>query len=377
MLITNARIISMCDKDYDCGYIKIEDKKIVEVGDMSDLSQQGDIDASGMYVMPGMIDAHCHIGLFGDGIGFEGEDGNEETDPLTPHIRALDAIDMRDRCFEDARNSGVTTVVVSPGSANVFGGQIAAIKTYGNRVDNVIVKEPLGLKVAFGENPKMVHNKKDQSPVTRMATAAMIRQMLLSAQHYEQKIKNVDGEAPNPDLKLEALLEVLENKIPLHAHAHRADDIFTAIRLGREFGIDVKIVHGTEGHLIVEELAKEGVEVMVGPSLCDRSKPELANLTFETAGILQNAGIKVALITDHPVIPINYLLLTAQLAVKNGMTNMGALRAITCDAADIAGIGNVVGRIKCGFDADLVIMDKHPLDFSSAVYKVIIDGIVI
>jgi len=370
MLIINAKIITMDNKDYENGYILINNGKIIEIGEMHSAPKDNDVyDAQGGYAIPGMIDAHCHLGVFGDSIGFEGEDGNENPEPSSQHLRIIDAINPLDRCFLDARNAGVTTVVVSPGSANALGGQIVAVKTNGIRVDDIIVKQPLAVKVAFGENPKTVHNEKNQSPITRMATASLIRQALFNAQDYIKK------EDKQTDLKSEVLVRVLKNEIPLHAHAHRADDIFTAIRIAKEFKIDVKIVHGTEGHLIADELAKDKIDVMVGPSLSDRSKPELTNLTFKTAGILEKAGVRIALVTDHPVIPINYLLLTAQLAVKNGMTEQGALRAITIDAAGISGIDDKVGKIAIGYDADIAIFDKNPMEFTANIKQVIISGV--
>jgi imidazolonepropionase-like amidohydrolase len=375
MTVINAEIITMDGGiRYRNGYVASEGGKITAVGNMADFSAaDGEvIDARGGVVIPGLIDAHCHLGIFGDALGFESSDGNEETDPITPHLRAIDAVNPLDRCFEDARRGGVTTVVTGPGSANVLGGQTAAIKTRGNRVDDMILKAPCSVKCAFGENPKTVYHGKDRSPVTRMATAALLREALYAAKNYGEKLS--DGEALGCDLKNEALLSLLRGEIPLHAHAHRADDICTALRLAEEFGIEVKIVHGTEGHLIADALAAAKTDVMVGPSLGDRGKPELKSLTFETAGILQNAGVRVAVITDHPEVPIHYLLLCAQLAAKNGMTEDGALRAVTCDAAAIAGIDGRVGRIKRGYDADLVVFDRNPMLFDAKLLYTIIDG---
>lgn len=374
MVITNAKILTMDGGAYyEDGYIHIRYGKIAAVGEMRDAPDDGDVlDADGGFVTPGLIDAHCHLGIFGDAAGIEGSDGNEETDPQTPHLRAIDAINPFDKCFEDARAAGVTCVVTGPGSANVLGGQTAAIKTGGRRIDDMIVKAPCSIKCAFGENPKAVYRGKNRAPVTRMATAALIRESLYTAMSYGERLANINSEKPCIDLKSEALLSLLGNHIPLHAHAHRADDIFTAVRIAREFGVDVKIVHGTEGHLIADELAKEGVDVMVGPCLGDRGKPELKNKTFETAALLRKAGVRVAIITDHPETPVNYLLLCARLAADNGMDD--ALRAVTCDAADISGIGDRVGRIKAGYDADLAIFDNNPMLFESKVKYTIIDG---
>lgn len=376
MLIINAEILTMDGAiRYKNGFVLTRGKKIAAVGDMKDAPPNSGsvIDAKGGFVVPGFIDAHCHLGMFGDSIGFEGIDGNEKTDPITPHLRAIDAINPNDGYFKEAREGGVTTVVTGPGSSNVVGGQTAAVKTNGIRIDNMIVKAPCSLKCAFGENPKKTYNEKSKAPVTRMATAALLREALFKAQRYAQRISK--GDTPEFDIKSEALLSVLEGGLPIHAHAHRADDIFTAIRIGREFGIEVKIVHATEGHLIAGELAKEGVDVMVGPSLSDRSKPELKGMSFKTAARLQKAGVRVAIITDHPVVPVNYLLLCAQLAAKEGMPPDAALRAITCDAAEIAGIGGRVGKIKKGYDADLLIFNKNPMDFNANLLMTIIDGV--
>lgn len=376
MIIKNARIKTMDNSIYyENGYIQTEGKKIKSVGLMKDVPKgENEIDVRGGYVIPGLVEAHSHIGIFGDSVGFESSDGNEETDPKTPHLRAIDAINPMDKCFEDARNSGVTTVVTGPGSANVLGGQMAAIKTIGKRIDEMIVKAPCSMKCAFGENPKTVHNGKNQSPITRMATAAMLRESLYSAKSYGEH-KKTRSDKITYDLKCEALMQVLKKKIPLHAHAHRADDIFTAIRIAKEFDIELKIVHGTESHLIADELAKEKIDVMSGPALSERSKPELKNLTYKTPGILEKHGIRTAIITDHPVIPINHLLLCAQLAVKSGMTEEGALKAITCDAAAIIGIDDRIGKIKEGYDADFVVYDKSPMIFESKLLFTVINGV--
>ncbi|MBZ4645337.1 MAG: hypothetical protein PWR27_2043 [Petroclostridium sp.] len=384
LLIKNGKILTMDGTDYENGYLLIDNGKIAGVGsagtfDESQFSIDKIIDAQGGYVLPGFIDAHCHVGMWEDSVGFEGDDGNEDTDPVTPHLRAIDAINPNDRAFEEAREAGVTTVVTGPGSANVIGGQFAAIKTYGRRIDEMILKEPIAMKVAFGENPKTVYHQKNQSPVTRMATAAILRESLMKARDYKRTMDeyNADPEEndkPDFDFKMESLLKVLNKEIPLKAHAHRADDIFTALRIAREFNLNITLEHCTEGHLIADYLKEEAIPVNVGPSLSDRSKVELKHLTFKTPGILAKEGLSVAIITDHPVTPIQYLPLCAALAVREGMDEYEALKAITINAANNCGIDDRVGSIKAGKDADITIFNGHPLDFRTRAEYVLING---
>lgn len=384
LLIKNGKVLTMDGADYDNGYVLIEDRKIIDVGSMDTLDESGlkveeIIDTEGGYILPGFIDAHCHVGMWEDAMGFEGDDGNEDTDPVTPHLRAIDAINPNDRAFDEARQAGITTVVTGPGSANVVGGQFAAIKTYGRRIDEMILKEPVAMKAAFGENPKTVYHQKNQSPVTRMATAAILRESLMKAREYKRALDKYhadpeENDKPDFDLKMESLVKVLNKEIPVKAHAHRADDIFTALRIKKEFGIDLTIEHCTEGHLIVDYLKEEAVPVMVGPSLSDRSKIELKNLTFQTPGILAKAGLSVAIITDHPVTPIQYLPLCAALAVREGMDQYEALKAITINAANNCGLGDRIGSLKIGKDADIAVFNGHPLDFRTTAKYVVIDG---
>lgn len=379
MLITNAKILTMAGQGFNNGFIRIENGKIAEVGQMcDDLRDDEIIDAGSALVMPGFIDAHTHLGMFEDSLGFEGDDGNEDSDPATPQLRALDAINPMDKCFDEALRAGVTTVVTGPGSANAIGGQMLAMKTYGNCVDTMLVKEPVAMKMALGENPKSVYNGKGESPRTRMATASIIRTQLIKAQRYlkdlERSQTDEDFDAPEYDEKCEALIPLFKDKLPVHFHAHRADDIFTAMRIAQEFDLNYLVIHATQGHKIAKELKNKNVGVLCGPILCDRSKPEMSELTPESVGVLDKAGVECAIITDHPVIPIQYLPLCAALAVRDGLDYNRALEAITINAAKLCGIDDRVGSIEVGKDADIVIFDVDPLAVYSKPKAVIIDG---
>ena len=361
------------------GDILIENGKIIEIGNNIVVPLDAEvIDAQGNLVLPGFIDAHTHLGLWEDGMGFEGADGNEETDPITPHLNPIDGINPMDRSFEEARNGGITSVCSTPGSANVMGGQCIAIKTFGRRIDKMVIKNPVASKIAFGENPKSCYGQEDKAPQTRMAIAAMMRETLKEAEEYLDALllheEDDENEKPDYDMKMESLLPVLRRDIPFKVHAHRADDIFTAIRIGKEFNLKLTLDHCTEGHLIVEDLVEEGYPVVVGPSLSERSKIELRNLTFDTAGILSNAGVDVCLMTDHPVIPVHYLPICAGIAVKHGMREDKALESITINPAKVLGISDRVGSIEIGKDADIVIWDNNPLEIQSNVLYTIIDG---
>ena len=372
----------MAGETIEGGSILVDDGKIVEIG--KDIVAPLDakvIDAEGRMITPGFIDAHCHLGMWEDGMGFEGDDGNEWVEPVTPHLRAIDGINPMDITFKEAYEGGVTTAVTGPGSANVVGGQFVAVKTYGKRVDDMIVKEPVAMKIAFGENPKRVHEDQKQSPITRMATAAKLRETLFEAKEYlNKKEEGVEdpSKMPEYDMKMEAMIKVLKKEIPLKAHAHRADDILTAIRIAKEFALDITLDHCTEGHLIADILAEEGKPALVGPSLTDRSKIELRNQTFDTPRILNEAGVKIAIITDSPVIPLQYLSLCAGLAAKSGLDEMEALKAITINPAEIVGISDRVGSLEVGKDADIVIFDGNPLkDIDCKTFATIIDGKVV
>lgn len=382
LTIINGKIITVAGVNFESGYVKIKGNTIFEIGEMSQYIEDGEseiIDVQKGYIFPGFIDSHDHLGLYGDGLGFEGDDGNEATDPITPSLRAIDGINHLDKCFEEAVEGGITCVVTGPGSANVIGGQFAAIKTQGRCVDEMIIKAPCAMKIAFGENPKTVYNEKKQTPITRMATAAMLRETLAKAKEYADGLKKYEQDPkeedkPEIDLDYEALLPVLDGTIPVKAHAHRADDILTAIRIAQEFDIKITIEHCTEGHLIKEVLKEKGVRVIVGPIIGDRSKPELKNMTLKNAGILSKEGIDVAIMTDHPANPVQYLPVCAALALKEGMDRQKALEAITINAAKACGIDDRVGSIEIGKDADLVILTKNWSDLMTKVKYTIIDG---
>lgn len=385
MLLINAKIHTMLNLNIDNGYILINNGKIADFGPMNScppILQDNCIDLNHANVYPGFIDAHSHLGVFEDGLNFEGDDGNEMTDPSTPHLRVIDAINPFDKCFEEAIQYGVTTVACSPGSSNPIAGQIAVIKTLGNCIDDMIIKAPAAIKFSLGENPKTVYNDKNQTPITRMATAAIIRECLYKAKSYLKEKTNFQNDPdnfdpPEFDAKCEALLPLLKNNIAAHFHAHRADDIFTAVRIAKEFNLKYAIIHATEGHLITEHLKKENIPLFCGPFLCDRSKPELKNLTTANPGIITNAGINASIITDHPVIPQQYLTVCAALAVKEGMNEDDALKSITINPANALGISDKVGCIDKGLDADLVIYDGSPLDFKLKPRMVICNGKII
>lgn len=378
ILIKNATVYTMAGKTLKDTDILVEKGKIKEIG-KGIASKKGVkvIDASGKPVFPGFIDAHCHVGMWEEGMGFEGSDGNETTDPVTPHLRAIDAINPRDEGFANALSGGVTAIATGPGSANVVGGYFCVMKTAGHRIDDMVIDPAYAMKCAFGENPKRVYNSKNQMPSTRMGTACKLREILFKTLEYQKKIKAAKGDAsklPAFDMKLEAMLPVLERKIPLKAHAHRADDIFTAIRIAKEFKVDLTLEHCTEGHLIAEDLAKEKYPAVVGPSFGNKSKIELNQKSFETVGVLEKAGVKVAIMTDAPVIPIENLVTCAALAHKAGMSEEAALRAITINAAEILKVDKRVGSIEVGKDADLVVWDRHPFDLQARALYTLVDG---
>lgn len=376
--IINGKVYTMAGKVIEGGTILIEAGKIKAVGVNLPLPHGTEIiDANHKLVMPGIVDAHTHIGIFEQGIGFEGADGNEMTNPATPHLRALDGINPMDPAFMGAVAGGITCLTVAPGSANVIGGTAVAIKTWGKLVDDMVVRDPIGLKIAFGENPKRVYSSQKKTPSTRMAVASILRENLVAARNYMEKMERAmedEEKAPDRDLKLEVLVRVLKNEIPLRAHAHRADDITTAIRIAEEFDVDICIEHCTEGHLIADFLGEKKVAAMVGPTLGTRPKIELVNTSFSTPGILFRAGVKVALVSDHPVFPVEQLPIQAALVHKAGLPEEEALKAITINPAEIMGIHHRVGSIEPGKDADIIILNGHPFDWRTKVEKTLIDG---
>ena len=381
MLIINGIIHTMDGPVIENGYVAVEGSKIAQVGPMSDCPAKwrGEtFDAQGGHVCPGFIDAHCHLGMFGDSLGFESEDGNEETDPCTPQLRAIDAVNPLDRCFYEARAAGVTTVLTGPGSANPVSGQFAALKTSGRWVDAMIVRAPASMKLALGENPKQVYHDRDETPVTRMATAAIIREELQKAKRYGEDCRKAqedeDADPPELDVKCEALLPVLEGKVKAHFHTHRADDICTALRLIREFQLDGVIVHGTEGYMIAQTIAKAGVPVVCGPIISTRGKPELKNLDRRNAALLLEAGVEVAINTDAPEVPIDLLATEAAITVAAGVPAEKALTLLTGSPARICGIDSRVGLIAPGLDGDILIFGQEPIGLLVKPERVLVEG---
>ena len=378
LLIKNGYIKTMAGEEFENGSILIDGGKIVQIAQEISVPTDCDvIDAEGRLVTPGCIDAHCHIGLDNEGMGWEGWDYNEIVEPITPQLRAIDSINPQDEAFSLAVRGGVTSAVTGPGSANVVGGTFTAIKLYGNRVDKMIIKDPIAMKCAFGENPKSCYGKSmKKSPMTRMGTAALLRELLFKTKRY--MADKEAGKEPAFDMALEAMIPVIKGEIPLKAHAHRADDILTSIRIAKEFNVKITLDHCTEGALIADELAEEGLSAFVGPSLTNKSKVELRNLSFTTPAVLHAAGVPISIITDAPVIPLQYLPMCAGLAVKAGLDKEEAWKAITINPAVQTGIGDRVGSIEPGKDADIVIWDADPLSaIGGQAYITVIDGKVI
>lgn len=380
LLLKNGNVMTMAGPAF-VGDVAIENGKIAAVGQSLSYSDAEVRDVTGMTVMPGIVDPHCHIGMWEDAMGFEGADGNECTNPITPELRAIDAINPYDRCFEEAAAGGVTTCVTGPGSANVIGGQFVAIKTYGDSVEDMVLRFPVAVKAAFGENPKRVYNGKNQTPSTRMATAALMRKALIEAQEYNEKLEKgkADPEKmPERNLGKEILARVIRRELPMKIHAHRADDILTAIRICREFKLRYTLDHCTEGYLITDKLKEALSEdcegIIVGPLLTDRSKIELKNLSFKAPKVLEQAGIEYAMMTDHPVTPEQYLPICTAVAVREGASEEGALKAITINAAKITGIADRVGSIEVGKDADIAVFSGHPFDFRSRCVLTLVNG---
>jgi len=379
--IVGGRVVPIASADIPDGTVLIENGKIVAVGDSVAVPDGATVvDASGSWVLPGFIEAHGHVGVSEEAEGWAGQDTNEMTEPVTAQVRAIDAINPADLGFRDAISGGVLAVNVNPGSGNPIGGQTVALKCWGRTVDQMTLRQPSGMKSALGENPKRVYGEQKKTPSTRLGTAAVIRGALVDAANY---LRRIDAEAAKPeaerkpvdrDLKLEALGKVLRREIPWRQHCHRADDIATAIRIADEFGYDLVIDHGTEAHLLADILAARDVPVVIGPLLTSRSKVELRNRSLANPGRLAAAGVTIAITTDHPVVPINFLVHQAALAVKDGLDRDTALRALTINPARIAGIDDRLGSIEPGKDADLVLWSGDPLDVLSRAERALIDG---
>ncbi len=380
LYIIGGRVLTMSGEIWEKGYICIEEGKIKDLGAMKNGApfplQSGSgmevINASGSIVMPGLIEAHCHMGITEEKKGMEGDDCNETVDPITPYLRAIDAINPMDAAFDDAVRAGITGAMIGPGSANVVGGSFAFVKTHGRNIDKLVIKNPAAMKVAFGENPKVNYGGQGKSPATRMAIAAMLREELFKAFQYREKKKK--GDLKEPDFKYECWLPVLEGEIPLKAHVHRADDILTAIRIAREYRLKMTLDHCSEGHLIAREVAESGFPAIVGPDLASRNKIEVQNMAFKTVGILNKAGVKTAITTDHPVSLIQSLPICAGMAAKAGMEEMEALKSITIYPAQICGVDHRIGSLEKGKDADIVIFNGNPLEVATKAMCTLING---
>lgn len=376
LLIKNANIRPIVGARLPCGCVLIsDDGKIAAIGEtLSAPAASHVIDAEGRLLTPGCVEAHCHIGLDNEGMGWEGHDYNEIVEPLTPQLRAIDSINPQDEAFSLALRGGVTTACTGPGSANVVGGTFVTLKLAGKRVDDMVIQNPAAMKCAFGENPKRCYGQgMKKSPMTRMGTASLLRELLCKTLRYRDD--KAAGKNPAFDMKLEAMLPVVDKQIPLKAHAHRADDILTAIRIAKEFDLKMTLDHCTDGAVIADELAKEGYPAFVGPSLGGKSKVELQTKSFATADILKNAGVDVSIITDAPVIPLQFLPMCAGLAACAGLDMDEAWRAITINPARSLGIAARVGSIEAGKDADLVLWTADPLtQIGGEAYITIVDG---
>lgn len=372
----NAKIYPVASQPLESGALLLEGEKIVAVGaDIEVPAAAQVIDCAGRVILPGFVDPHTHVGLWGEGEGAASYDGNESTDPVTPQVRAIDAINPRHQSFADARMGGITTAQITPGSGNAIGGQMCVVKTVGNIVDDMIVCEYNGMKSALGQNPKNSYGQsRGRFPSTRMGTAAAIRGALYATQTYmEKREKDPSSEI---DLRWEPLVQVLNGEVPLRIHAHRADDIVTAVRIAEQFGIKITIEHGTQAAPIADFLAEKQIPVNLGPAFWNRSKIETQSIAFETAGILEKAGVKFSLISDHPVFPIQYMSIAVAMTHAAGMTAAGALRAYTLSAAEIMGVDDRVGSLEAGKDADFTIWDGEPFSIRSHILATYINGAV-
>ncbi|MFK5585022.1 MULTISPECIES: amidohydrolase [unclassified Serinicoccus] len=376
--VVGARVLPIDTDPVEDGVVLVRDGVIEAVGSRSDVPVPEGVevvDAAGGWVLPGLIDAHVHLGVWEEGEGWAGIDGNEATDPVMAAARAIDAINPREQGFDDALGAGVTTVNVNPGSANPIGGQAVALKTYGGVVDDMVLRNPSGVKAALGENPKRVYGEQKKTPSTRLGVALVLRKAFSAARSYQAKLAAADGSPVETDLVSETLVKVLDREIPWRQHCHRADDIATALRLAEEFGYDLVLDHGTESYLIADLIAERGVPVLYGPMIVSRSKVEVRHRSIAAPGILDRAGVQVSIITDHPVVPIEYLITQAALAVREGMDRDAALRAVTVNPAQVLGVADRVGSLTPGKDADLAWWSGDPFDLSSRVLRTWIDGV--
>lgn len=375
--------MTMAGTTYDPGSLLIKDGKIAKIGTTIEIRDQHEIseviDATGCWVMPGLIESHCHIGITEEKKGFEGDDCNEMKDPVTPYIRGLDAINPMDSAFHNAISAGITSMMVGPGSSNIVGGQFVFIKANGRSVDDMVVLQPAAMKVGLGENPKSTYSELGIKPSTRMTIAALLRKELFNAKLYQKNKEKAEesGEEFEEDFKMECWLPVLRKEIPIKAHVHRADDIMTAIRIAKEYDLNMTLDHCTEGHLIAKEIQASGFPAIVGPTLSSRNKIEIQYMDFKTAGILHNNGVKVAICTDHPVSRIQYLPVCAGLAAKEGLGIEEGLKAITINAAEICNVADRIGSLEVGKDADIAIFNGNPMDIFTVALFTIINGEII
>ena len=392
--ITNGKIVTITRGTVEAGTALVEGGRIVAIGADVTIPEDAEVfDATGKVVMPGLIDAHCHVGLWAEGVGWEHSDGNEMTDPITPQLRALDAVHPQDPAFAELVAAGVTTVLTGPGSGNLIGGQWVCLKTAPKpSVEEMVVLEPAGMKMALGENPKRVYKGQNKTPSTRMGNAALLRGALVQAQNYLEKWRRYEAElsayeakneddkgaadepkSPERDLKMEALGKVLQREMKARVHAHRADDMLTAIRIAEEFGLDLTLEHATEGYKIADILAAKAIPVTAGPILFSRTKYELKDMLPKNPGVMAEAGVTVAIQTDE-MSAVKYLTINAALAVREGMSEEDALKAITINAAKVIGVEDRLGSLEVGKDADIVVLDGHPFDYRTVVELVLVDG---
>jgi imidazolonepropionase-like amidohydrolase len=376
LAIVNAHVVPIEGEPFD-GTVLVSDGLISALGPDVPVPDDAEVlDAAGRWVLPGFVDAHTHLGVHEEGEGWSGNDSNELTDPVTAHVRALDAINPVELGFDDALVGGVTAVNVNPGSGNPIGGLCVALHTHGRTVDEMVLRSPSGMKSALGENPKRVYGEKKQTPATRLGVAAVLRGAFVDGQNYLDKQAHAepDKAAPAKDLKMEGIASVLRREIPWRQHCHRADDIATAMRIADEFGYELVIDHGTEAHLVADLLAAKGIPVLIGPLFTSRSKVELRNRSLANPGRLARAGVEISIITDHPVVPINFLVYQAALAVKEGLDPVTALRSITINPAKVMGVADRIGSLEVGKDADLVLWSGDPLDVMQRALSVYIGG---